>query len=115
MDYKAWVRRRKEEKKISWDAIAAAVEKSDKRISCSSSALTQFAVGKKGETLRPSYTAFMPAINKLLGAAPPTLCDPEDPLSQLKDRIDSMWRSFDSGERERFLTAMESILKLADR
>lgn len=62
-----------------------------------------------------SNTELMPAINKALGIAPPTFCDPDSPLSQIKDRLDHLWRTMDALERDRFLKTMEAMLGLVDR
>lgn len=59
-----------------------------------------------------SNTELMPAINKALGIAPPSMCDPTSPLGQLKDRLDHLWRTMNAEERERFLRAMEATLGL---
>lgn len=62
-----------------------------------------------------SNTEHMPAINKALGIAQPSICDPESPLAQLKDRLDHLWRTMNAFERERFMRSMESILGLVER
>jgi len=112
LSYKAWARRRREEKGLTFDDLAVLVEKADKRVTCSSSALTQFLVGKKGEPLRPSYSAYMPALNKILGAAQPTIFDPESPIAQVKDQIDYLWRIATPEQRQEILSAAESWLRL---
>lgn len=76
--------------------------------------LTQFLGPEDAVRRFATNTELMPAINKALGIAPPTVCDPESPLSQLKDRIDALWRSMDAYQRERFLRSMEGMLGLVD-
>lgn len=61
-----------------------------------------------------SNTVLMPAINKALEIVEPTICDPESPLEQLKDRLDALWRSMDAYQRERFLRSIEGVLGLAE-
>jgi hypothetical protein len=63
--YKHWVREQMGKRKLTYAALAEKIEKFDKRLTCSDSALVQFLVGKKGEPLRPSVTQYMPAINKI--------------------------------------------------
>ncbi len=57
----------------------------------------------------------MPAMNKALGIAPPSICDPESPLEQIKDRLDALWRKMNAAERGRFLKSMEATLGLVER
>lgn len=109
--YKQWLRVAYKKKFGSLDALAAAMEHADKTISATSGGLSQF-LGPADEPEVPSNTHLMPAINKAMGIAPPTIYDPEDPLLQLKSRIDSLWRSMSKDERERFLKAMEATLGL---
>lgn len=72
-------------------------------------------LGPKDATRRyASNTELMPAINKALGIAPPTFCDPDSPLSQIKDRLDALWRKMTTPERERFLKSMEATLNLVE-
>lgn len=77
--------------------------------------LTQFLGAEDAPRRYASNTEMMPAINKALGIAPPTICDPDSPLGQLKDRFDQLWRSMDAAERERFLKAMENVLGLVEK
>lgn len=77
--------------------------------------LTQFLGAEDAPRRYASNTELMPAMNKALGIAPPTFCDPDGPLGQLKDRIDTLWRSMNAFERERFLRSMEAMLGLIDR
>jgi hypothetical protein len=109
--YKQWLRVAYKKKYGSLDALADAMQRVDRTISATSGGLSQL-LGRADEPEVPSNTHLMPAINKAMGIAPPTICDPEDPLSQLKDRIDSLWRAMTKDERERFLKAMEATLGL---
>lgn len=72
-------------------------------------------LGSEKKGIVPSNTEHMPAINRVLGIAPPSVCDPSSPLSQLKDRIDAMWRSMDDDGRLQFVEVMEKMLGLVDR
>lgn len=75
--------------------------------------LTQFLGAEDAKRRYASNTEFMPAMNAALEIAPPSVCDPDSPLAQIKDRLDAIWRSMDSFERERFLRSMEAMLNLA--
>jgi hypothetical protein len=77
--------------------------------------LTQFLGAEDAERRFQSNTELMPAINKALGIAPPSVCDPASSLSQMKDRLDALWRMMDAHERERFLRSMEATLGLVER
>jgi len=54
----------------------------------------------------------MPALNKILGAAQPTIFDPESPIAQVKDQIDYLWRIATPEQRQEILSAAESWLRL---
>jgi hypothetical protein len=74
--------------------------------------LTQFLGAEHAIRRYATNTEHIPAINKALGIAPPPVCDPSSPLSQLKDRLDAAWRGLDAEGRERFLKGMEGLLGL---
>lgn len=56
-------------------------------------------LGKEGDTPRPSNSALLPAFNKVLGIAPPPVCDPTDELAQLVDRFRMRWSQATPRER----------------
>jgi alkylation response protein AidB-like acyl-CoA dehydrogenase len=59
-------------------------------------------------------TELMPAMNKALEIAPPSICDPSSPLAQIKDRLDHLWRVMTDEQRELFLRSIESTLNLVE-
>jgi hypothetical protein len=77
--------------------------------------LTQFLGGEDAPRRYASNTELMPAINKALGIAQPSVCDPDSPLSQLKDRLDYLWRTMNALERDKFLRGMEAVFGLVER
>lgn len=109
--YKLWVRRRLAEKGRGeagdspvrakpWSLIR--LEREIKRIDpaarVSDASLSQF-LGREDEIPRPSNTTIMPMLNRVLGAAPPAICDPDDEIAQLRDRIAASWSDLTDRER----------------
>jgi hypothetical protein len=72
-------------------------------------------LGAEGSTPPPTNCAWLHALNKALGLAPPPVCDPGSPLSQVKDRLDANWARMTNDERERFLKAIEGVLGISER
>lgn len=122
--YKQWVWNQLRKQKWTLDRLVDETKKADRAQSggaitatTSSSTLSQFLGAKdaaESERLA-SNTELMPALNKALGIAPPPVCDPSSPLSQLKDRLDHLWRTATPDERERFLRAIEATIGLAEK
>lgn len=51
----------------------------------------------------PSNCAFMPALNRALGIAPPPVCTPSDELAQIRDRFSAKWTKMTPRERRLLL------------
>lgn len=74
--------------------------------------LTQFLGPEDAPRRFRSNTELMPAMNKALGIAPPPLCEPDSPLSQLQDAIAARWRTMSPEGKKRLVEAWESMLNL---
>lgn len=120
--YKQWVWEEIRRRGWTQQRLVDEMKKADRsqtggRLTAKSSTawLTGFLGGEDVPRRYATNTELMPALNKALGIAPPSICDPSTPLAQLKDRIDALWRSLNAAEREQLLRALESLLGLADR
>jgi len=108
--YKLWVWARLRErfhngKPWSLDRLAIELKRIDRNAPATSASLSQF-LGPEGETPAGSNTSLMPAINKLFGIAPPPICDPLDPLSQLRDRLAARWAKLSDREQKMLETLL---------
>lgn len=119
--YKQWVWEEMRRRKWTQQRLVDEMKKADRaqtdgRLTAKSSTgwLTQFLGAEDAERRYASNTELMPALNKALGIAPPSICQPDSPLAQLKDRIDHLWRTMTPVERERFLRGIEGVLGLAE-
>lgn len=90
------------EKGWSLNDLVDEIKKVDRRANASSGGLSQF-LGPEDETPKPSNTTLMPAINKVFGAPPPPVCDPTNPILQLRDGIAARWESLTDTERKMLL------------
>lgn len=119
--YKQWVWKEMRRREWTQQRFVNEIKRADRSQSggvitatISTGWLTQFLGPEHASRRFASNTEMMPAMNKALGIAPPSICDPESPLAQIKDRIDSAWRAMDILERERFLRSMQAVLSLVD-
>ena len=114
LKYKAWLRGRFEEEKkkngLTWEEVARRIRKMG--TPATNAGLTLFAIGEKGKPLEPSATHWLPMLNKIFGAAPPTLCDPESPMSQVKDTLDHLWRTATPEQKDELVKSANSWLAL---
>jgi hypothetical protein len=94
--YKLWVREQLAKRRWSQRLFVQKLEETGVEIS--PAGIAAF-LGKEGEAPRPTNTHLMPAINKVLDAAPPPLCDPIDPLEQIKDRLAERWVKLTPSEK----------------
>lgn len=104
-DYKRWVRakmagRFDNGRTITFEQLKARMKRHG--VSVSTSAISQF-LGHLDEEPVGSNTSLMPAMNKALGIAAPPLCDPADPLAQIKDRIAERWKQMTERDRRLLL------------
>ncbi len=95
---------------MTLEDFAAKIKKADAGSKTTTSNLSQF-LGHyskaKWKPAQPSNTMLMPAINKALGIPPPSICDPLDPVSQLRDRVREAWGALTEEQEKKLL---ESIL-----
>lgn len=63
-------------------------------------------LGREGATPTPSNSALLPAFNKVLGLAPPPVCDPTDTMTQLVERFRRRWERATPRERAILLAAI---------
>lgn len=80
--WKEAVRREMAAKKIKRKVVADAA-------GVTGEAITQLLGPEDGNVAAPSNTEHMPAINKVVGFAPPPICDPDDPLAEIKALLDA--------------------------
>ena len=96
--YKQWVRAQLEDKGWSLARLAAEMKRAVPSVSITDAAISQF-LGPEDAPAGPSNTAHMPAINKVFGIPPPPVCDPLDPIAQIRDRFTERWLTLDDRER----------------
>lgn len=87
-------------------SLAAAMKRVDPNGAASSGGLSQF-LGPTGSPPVGSNTTMMPTLNKVLKVAPPPLCDPSDPLAQLRDRFLARWSRLTERERKLIAAMLE--------
>jgi hypothetical protein len=63
-------------------------------------------LGPEDEIPRDSNSALLPALNKVLGLAPPPVCDPTEELSQLVDRFRARWAEATPRERDALIALL---------
>lgn len=112
--YKQWVWKeiRRRDKTLQWlvDEMKRVARKelieSGNYETISTASLINLLGAEKGAAPTPSNCAFMPALNKALGLAPPPLCDPTDELAQLSDRFRAKWNQLDNASRTAILALL---------
>ena len=104
--YKLWMRARMSALGMTLDELARRMRRVDPSITVTTSALSQFR-GRLDEEPEPSNTELMPAINKVLGAAPPPICDPTSDAKQIQDRIAARWARMSQRDRDLILRMLE--------
>lgn len=91
VSYKLWARRLIANRKPKKWTLAELAEKVTRNgFPVTDAALSQF-LGRADEAPTPSNCAFMPGLNKALGAAPPRHCEPDNPVAQLLDALAARW------------------------
>jgi hypothetical protein len=120
--YKQWVWEEIRRRKWTQQRFVDEMKRADRILSggiltktSSTGWLTQFLGAEDAARRFHTNTELMPAMNRALGIAQPSVCDPASPLSQLKDRLDHLWRVMTPAERERFLRSMEAVFALVER
>ena len=98
-EYKQWARQRMKAAGLTLEALAQAIKRLDGTLPATSGGLSQF-FGKENEIPEPSNTALMPALNQILGAAPPPVCRPDDEYAQLVDALRARLETMTPGERD---------------
>ena len=84
---------------LTLDALAQAIKRLDSTLPATSGGLSQF-FGKEDAVPEPSNTALMPALNQMLGAAPPPVCRPDDEHAQLLDAMRARIETMTPAERD---------------
>lgn len=102
--YKQWVLLELERRGWKYPRLIEEMKKFDRTFSISTSGLSQ-AIRKQDGTITPSNIAFMPLLNAALGIAPPNVCDPTSPHSQLRDKFDATWARLTKREQLMILAA----------
>ena len=98
IEYKVWLRKRLAEEEMSLDDLADAIKRLDKTANATSASLSQL-LGPAREAPVPTNTTLMPLINRVLGIAPPPICNPDSPIAQLLDRLAARWTQMTERER----------------
>ncbi len=100
--YKQWIREQLEKRKWSLPRFASELKRAGATISVQG---IHDVLGPKDEVPEPSNIWWMPAANDVLGIAAPNICNPHDPMSQLRDQFSSRWLNLTKRERNMVLTA----------
>lgn len=108
-NYKRWVREWLETRKpkMSIAELARRVKQLDADANASGPGLQQF-FGSKDNPASASNTTLMPLINRVVGIAPPPVCDPTNFASQIRDAVTARWNQMSETEQD----AMLALLKL---
>lgn len=104
--YKQWVYAELKRREWTFDEFAKRIKRAGAP-SATSSAISQFFFGRQkdeSKPMAPSNTTLMPFMNKVLGIAPPPVCDPTDELAQLRDRVTSRFAKLSPREQRLVLS-----------
>lgn len=107
--YKQWARARMKELGLTLASLASAIKRIDPGLPASSGGLSQF-FGTEDEIPEPSNTALMPALNQILGIAPPPVCQPDDEVEQILDLLRVRFSSMSPQERDMLRLQAGAIL-----
>lgn len=77
--------------------------------------LAMFLGARSAKARVATNTDLMPSINKALGIAPPSVCNPNSALAQIKDHLDDMWNSMDDAQRLELVKTMEGLFGLSKK
>lgn len=100
--YKQWVHAELQRRDWTFEEFATRLKRVGAPATTSSATISQFFFGRlKDETkpMAPSNTTLMPLMNKVLGIAPPPVCDPTSELAQLRDRVVAKYNSLSPREQ----------------
>lgn len=96
--YKQWILDELERRKWTYERVIAEMKSFDRSFKLSTSGLAQQIRDKHGRIV-PSNMSFMPLLNRALEIAPPNICDPTSPHSQLRDKFDATWAKLTAREQ----------------
>lgn len=99
--YKLWVKEQLAQRGWTLREFAERLIRADRSANATSGGLSQF-LGPENEMPEASNTTLMPVINKVLGASPPPVCDPTNPITQIQDRIAAKWQLMTPNEKKIF-------------
>jgi hypothetical protein len=88
--YKQWVKKELGKRGWSYQRVIDEMKRFDRAFTLSTAGFKLFLKNEHGEIV-PSNVAFMPLLNAALEIAPPNICDPTSPHSQLRDKFDATW------------------------
>lgn len=114
--YKQWVWQELIRRDWTLQDLVDGMKRVDRTLTVSTGTLTQL-LGDKPEPGHPlpvpvpSNSALLPAINRVLGLQPPPICDPYNPLSQIRDAFGARWAQLDENSKR----AMLALLGLPER
>jgi hypothetical protein len=100
--YKQWLRKKVDDRGWSLPMFRDELERYGADVT--TQAIGDF-FGSREAPAGPSNIAWMPAANKVIGIAPPPVCDPTSPISQLGDRFLALWPQLTKKERNMVLAA----------
>lgn len=101
--YKEWVRTQMD--RLGFTLVQTVTRMKRYGVEISDSALSQFLYDTKQQATVPSNTHIMPALNKVLGAPPPIVFDPDSPLALLIARVVELWDQLTDRERRMLIEA----------
>lgn len=102
--YKQWVLLELKRRGWSYGRVIDEMKRFDRAFTLSTAGFKLFLKDKHGEIV-PTNIAFMPLLNAALGIAPPNVCDPTSPHSQLRDKFDATWAKLTKREQLMILAA----------
>lgn len=101
--YKQWVRAQMKSRGWTQQRLVDEMKRADRSLTTISTATITDFLGPEETVPVPTNSKLLPAINKVLGLAPPPVCDPSDELAQLVDKFRSRWARMTPRDRRLML------------
>lgn len=106
--YKQWVRAQLKARGWTQQRFVDEMKRVDRTLTTISTATITDFLGAENEVPMPSNSKLLPAMNKVLGIAPPPVCEPNSEIDQLVDRFRSRWARMGSRDRRLILELLSS-------
>lgn len=104
--YKQWVRAQLKARKWTQQKLVDEMKRIDRSLTTISTATITDFLGPEEFPPVPSNSKLLPAINRVLGIAPPPVCDPNDDMQQLVERFRARWKRATPTERAVLLAVL---------